>query len=211
MRVLTSRPWISPDRLEQDWRLSVVTPPASLPVTVEEAKKHIRLICFDGSDDFDGFEDGLIEGMIGAAVDEVDAPNGWLGRSLVPRTLRLTLDSYPRSIIRLPGVPVTDVLSVKYTDEAGDEQTITDYEVDLTAEPAILWTRTGWPSMRSEPARMRIEYTAGYAGGVPDIIKQWILIKVADYYAQREGIIVGTIVANLQHVQRMLDNMRVMW
>lgn len=211
MELVSSRPWIGPERIEQDWRLSVVTPPDALPVTFDEAKRHIRLICCDGDDPLDGFEDTLIKGMIGAAVDEIDSPTGWLGRSLVPRTLRLTLDSAPPSLIRLPGVPVISVDSVKYTDGAGQEQEITDFEVDLTAEPAMLWTRNGWPSMRNEPARMRIEYTAGYVGDVPDIIKQWILIKVADYYAQREGVIVGTAVANLSHVQRMLDNMRVMW
>lgn len=198
----------------QHGRLSVVTAATGEVVSLADAKLHLRV---DHSD-----EDAYIQGLVTAAAAEVDSPRGWLGRSLLTKTLRLTLDVPPPHTVYLPGVPVQSVSSVEYRDRDGTLQAVTasDYETDLTAEPALLWParagelcRESWPHDMDwhGPDVFRVEYVAGYGteADIPQIIKQWILTRVGDMYRDREGTIIGTIQAQLTHVERALDNMRV--
>ena len=199
----------------QDGRLSVVTPATGAAVSLADAKLHLRV---DHDD-----EDDYIEGLVEAATAEIDSPRGWLGRSLITRTLRLTLDSWPPHTVRLPGVPVTSINSVEYRDRDGNLKTVdpADYEADLTAEPALLWPsrdgslcRGSWPDdmAATGPDLFRVEYDAGYGDAdtdVPRLIRQWLLTRVGDMYRDREGTVLGTIQAQLTHVERALDNMRV--
>ena len=198
----------------QDGRLSVVTPAQGEVVPIADAKLHLRV---DHDD-----EDDYIEGLVEAATAEIDSPRGWLGRSLLTKTLRLTLDSYPPHTVYLPGVPVQSVTKVEYRDRNGGFQELPpeDYETDLTAEPALLWPardgslcRGSWPTdMATGPDVFRVEYEAGYgetSADVPRLIRQWLLTRVGDMYRDREGTVLGTIQAQLTHVERALDNMRV--
>lgn len=180
----------------------MVTSPSSLPVTADDLSTHLRidLGCSVESDD-------VLEACIQSAVSELEYPNGWLGRSIVPQTLRLTYDDTPPSVIQLPGAPVTAIVSVNYLDIEGDAQTVSTYYTDLSAEPAIIWTREGWPAMYPDLRRFWIDYTAGYAT-VPDILKQWVLIRAADLYRDREGMVTGQY-TTVEHITRMLDGWRV--
>lgn len=195
-------------RCRQDGRLSVVTPNGSAVITTADAKLHLRI---DHST-----EDTLVDALVSTAAAELETPNGWLGRSLLSRTVRLTLDSPPPDVIYLPGPPVTAISSVKYrnTDDTFTTISSSDYLYDLTAEPALLWIGDdGWPTdMKCDgPDLVRIEYVAGYtnAAAIPKAIRQWILIRAAELYRDREGSVVGTIATRLEHVDRMLDNHRV--
>lgn len=196
-----------PVRLRQDGRVSVVTPPAGDVVSTTDAKLHLRVD--------HATEDALIASLVKAAVDELDPPRGWLGRSLLSRTLQLRLDERPPESIVLPGPPVTAVSSVKYRGEDNVFVTIDPslYFSDLTAEPALLWAGPdGWPQeMKDGPDMFRVEYVAGYASAaaIPEAIKQWIKIRVGELYRDREASVVGTIATRLEHVDRMLDNWRV--
>lgn len=197
----------APCRAHQCGRVSVTAPPAGLPLDLEtEVKPHLRVEHDD--------EDDLIELCVAAAVQQLDTPDGWLGRSLVSRTLRLTLDAPPPDVIRLPGPPVTAISSVAYRDQDDEFVTIdsADYLSDLTAAPALLWPGdAGWPPMKGGPDTMRITYVAGYASAaaVPKVIKQWLLIRTADLYRDRESLVLGASVAPVSHIDRMLDNWRV--
>jgi len=212
-RILSNRPFAELRTRHQDGRVSVVEPPDGLVVSINEAKLNTRVLFPGESDPMGGAEDSSIERMIQAATQEIDAPDGWLGRSLLTRTLRLSLDAQPPSVVQLPGPPVTEVTAVKYRDAAGDEHEMdpADYRVDLDAEPALIWPREAWPVIAAEPGSMKIEYVAGYgaAEDVPALIQQWVLIRVGDLYRDREGSVIGTITSQLTHVQRMLDNLRV--
>lgn len=216
------QPWLERERVTQEWRLSVLTAPLALPVTIAELQDQARIL-FPGEDDpCGGAEDDLLLRMLEAALAEIDSPFGWLGRSLITRQLRLTLDMTPPTVVRLPAPPVTSVDQVSFTDEAGVDVVILPGAFDTfgiktdladTGHPALLWIDQdfSWPSMREQPARLRIDYTAGYADAdaVPSIIKHWILVKAAEKYRDREGSVIGTIVAILEHVERLLDNQRV--
>ncbi len=198
-------------------RVSVVTPPTTLPLSVEEAKHHLRVS--------HGADDNHIEGCIMAALGEIDAPKGWLGRSLITRTLRLTLDAYPPSIVFLPGPPVASVSTIKVRNADDEIVTIYDAEAetdeigllsDFTAEPGLIWPSDdiGWPTdIKGGIDSMRIDYVAGYGATPPDwvdLVRQWLKIRTADYYGLvREGMVIGTTIAKNERADRMLDNLRV--
>jgi uncharacterized phiE125 gp8 family phage protein len=165
--------------------------PAAEPVSVAEAKEHLRVD--------DTSNDTLIGVLIAAARESVE---GMTGRALVTQTWRLTLDAFPcDTLIRLPRPNLLTVTSVAYVDENGDPQTwdSANYVVDTASLPGALRLAydVDWPTTRTQPNAVTITYTAGYglAAAVPSAIKAAVLLMVGDLFANREGQIVGTIVA----------------
>jgi uncharacterized phiE125 gp8 family phage protein len=69
----------------------LVTPPVAAPVSLAEAKAHLRV-------DFDD-EDALISGLIDAATQHLDGWSGVLGRALMPQTWEMSLDRFPAGAI----------------------------------------------------------------------------------------------------------------
>lgn len=163
-------------------RVVVVTPPDPADVvSLEEAKLHLHVTHND--------EDSLIPIYIAAALAHIDGPEGWLGRCIGVQTLEARLDGFC-SNIRLPYPEVTTVLSVKYLDASGLEQTLpaTDYETfGSVITPAY---GKAWPSARSSREAVRIQYEAGYET-VPEAIRAAILLMVGDLHANRETAAVG--------------------
>lgn len=191
-----------------------MTAPTSDPLTTVEIKAHLRI---DHSD-----EDTLLEADHGAALGEIDSPDGWLGRSVITRTLRLTLDAPPPRVIYLPGPPVTKIETITVRDSDDDLNVIYDDGTsvdliglmsDLTATPALIWPddSIGWPSdIKSGPDSMRIDYVAGYAvAALPKTIKQWLLMRIGELYRDREASMLGIPSTRLHHADRMLDSLRV--
>lgn len=189
----------------------VVVPPAAEPLSVADihAQSHA---------DPDAEDDAYVEGLIADARMALDGPTGWLGRSLITQTLELTLDEFPERKIELPYPPLQEVVSVKYTDANGVEQTLDAARYRLVnasdhSKPYIVPAYGYcWPVTRCEEAAVRVRYTAGYgdAGAdVPARILQYLKIHAATKYENREELVIGTIVAPLPFVERMLDNFRI--
>lgn len=190
--------------------LTLVTAPASLPLTVEAAKVATR-VCDDTDDEF-------IRTLIKAAARLVDGRDGYLGRALISQRWKLILDSFPdgsgKIIIPLP--PLQTVHSIIYIDEAGASQTLaTDkYRVVSDVEPAFIEPLYGteWPWTRDVEGTVRIEFTAGYGATwdkVPDEIRTYLSLQVAEWYNNRELNIVGTSISEIPHVRNMLENVRI--
>jgi len=92
-------------------KFKVVTPVATEPVTLAEA----RLQCKVDADDTT--HDALITGLITAAREFAEH---YTGRALAPQTLEAALDAFTDDdYIDLPMPPVSSVTSIKYTDTAG--------------------------------------------------------------------------------------------
>jgi uncharacterized phiE125 gp8 family phage protein len=200
-------------------RVSVVTAPASAPLDVDDdVKPHLR-ISHNG-------EDTKLGNLVSAAVGEIDSPTGWLGRSIITRKLRLTLDAAPSRVVYLPGPPTTEVTKITYRDS--DDVITTIYEAsggppttdtiglltDLTDEPALIWPDAdiGWPSdIKAGPDSFRVEYLTGYAdaAAVPKVINQWLLMRIGELYRDPEGSVLAVGSTPLAHHARMLDGMRV--
>lgn len=200
-----------------------VTAPANAPVSLAQAKAHVRATDF--TDD-----DTLIGLFIEAATDHVDGPEGFLGRALIDQTWDYYLDAFPAgpagsaraapnraasapaasaSIIKLPLPPLIEVEGVFWTDGAGAEQTLdpASYLVDTagSAGRIALLTPGAWPTARAVANAVRIRFRAGYidasdspvADAVPGAIRAAILLIVGDLYANRENVVVGATVATL--------------
>jgi uncharacterized phiE125 gp8 family phage protein len=173
--------------------LVLVTPPATTPVSLAEAKTHLRV---DHSDD-----DTLITGLINAAVAHLDGKDGILGRALITQVWELKLDEFCPAI-RLPLPPLATVDAITYVDTDGVTQTLAASEYQVTSgEPAKIVPAYGksWPDTRCEPEAVRVEFTCGYgnAADVPAGIKAAILLHVGTLYRDRETVNIGNIINEL--------------
>lgn len=166
--------------------LTIVTPPAEEPVSLTEAKNHLRV---DLSDD-----DSLISALIVAAREHAEAITR---RAFITQTLKLSLDAFPANNgpIYVPMPPLQSVNSLKYFDTDGVEQTLNegkDYLVDNESEPGRITPApdTGWPATQNRPNAVSVEFVAGFgdASKVPQGIKQAILLMVGHWYENREAV-----------------------
>lgn len=170
--------------------LVITSAPATQPVTVAEAKAHVR-------QDADA-DDTLIGSLIEAATKYVESQSE---RALVTRTYRLSIQSAPKSgTLELPMPNLQEVTDIKYTDTDGVEQTWSsgDYQVDTASEPGRVLPMPGesWPTVKAGIVNpYRITYTAGYgnAAAVDPRAKQAILLIVGHWYQNREMVLTGTI------------------
>lgn len=176
--------------------LQVTTAPAEEPVSVAEAKAHLRI-------DVDN-EDTLLEGYLLVAREQCEL---MARRALVTQTLQLRLECWPYDDrIELPRPPLQSVTSVAYTDSDGNAGTMPsgDYIVDAASEPGriILGYGKSWPSATLQPGpSIVITYVAGYgdAEDVPQRYKHAIELMAGHFFENREEVVVlqGVTVAQL--------------
>jgi uncharacterized phiE125 gp8 family phage protein len=155
------------------------TSPALEPVTLAEVKAHLKL-------DHDG-EDGLIDGLIRAAREEVEATTGL---ALIEQGWRLTLDRIPvTKVVRIACHPVRQIISVTAFGADG-EGTLIDpshYMLDPHSRPARLWFSRR-PETRRAMNGIEIDFTAGFGEAgpdVPDTLKRAMLVLVAHWFEFR--------------------------
>lgn len=181
--------------------LQLITGPTGEPVTLAEAKLHLRA----GDDTA---EDAMITSLITAARQACEER---LGRSLLPQTWQLTLDQFPEALELRRG-PVRSITSIKFLDPDGVLQTLdpADYQLD-TADPWVAYVvpalDTDWPDTQENINAVRVQYVAGYAdaASVPGPVKSWILLALGDLYANRERSSAGVEIRVAEFVDRLLD------
>lgn len=182
-------------------RYALTAPSVFEPVDLHEAKGHLRI------DDQD-IDDERILGWIQTAREEAEALSG---RVLCESTWTAHLDTFPAAgEIRLTLRPVSSVSSIRYVDGGGALQTMDPESYALDASgvtPRILLAYgASWPWARAEPNAVRIEFVAGSPSPaeVPARYRSWILTRVGDLYAHREGTVVGTIAARVPFVDSLV-------
>lgn len=164
-----------------------VAPPAGEPVTLAEAKAHLRL---DSAD-----EDGLVTGLIPAARSFIETETR---RALIDQGWRLCLDRRPGDgIVALPKAPLIAVQGVVTYDAAGTPTTLApaDYQVDAASEPARIWQPEVATGRRFNG--IEIDFRAGYGtepDDVPAPIRQALLMLVAHWFECREAALAGVAV-----------------
>lgn len=183
-------------------RLTLVTAPAALPVSLAEAKAHLRV---DHDDD-----DALISALINSAVAQIDGPDG-IGYAMQAQTWRLTLDAFP-AVIRMPMRPVVSVSSITYvgTDDVTATFPAESYRVVIAGGAALIEPVHGvsWPSTKDVLGAVNITFVAGV--GAPHPLKQAILMMVADAYEHREAQAAADLKPN-RAVDAILSRHRVGW
>lgn len=134
----------------------VITAVASEPITASEAKLNAKI---DTTAD-----DALITGWITAARQYAEH---YTGRALATQTLEMALDCFPSESIALDMPPVASITSIKYTDTAGVEQTVSsaNYVLNTYGESARVDLAYGcyWPTTQSIRNAVRIRYVTGSA------------------------------------------------
>lgn len=169
-----------------------ISAPAAAPVSLAEAKQHLRV---DANDD-----DALITSLINAATEKMDGRAGVLGRCIVTQTWKVWFRRFGgmrKICLPFPDVDASSVV-LKYFDGDDVEQTINaaDYWVleDLTGSFVLRKPDAIWPTVYDRPDAISIEFQAGF-GGVDDVpapIKAAILLTVGHLYENREDVTVGT-------------------
>lgn len=162
-----------------------VSPPVTFPVSVAEARDHCRVT--------DNGEDALLQSYVEAATAHLDGISGVLGRCIVDQVWRQ--DFHDWSSLRLP-FPDVKAVAVVWRDAIGTPTTVAsgDYWLEVTDAGTILRFVSGWvsPSLPSNVAApISVTFTAGYGSFVPPGIKLAILLMVAHWYSNREGVITG--------------------
>ena len=170
--------------------LELIGAPQGLVVSVADAKTYMRV---DHSDD-----DELIEAFIDAVTAQIEGRYGTLGRAIRLQTWDYVLECFPDRCrdqsIELPLPPLIDVITVSYTDAAGDVQTFEtgEFEVDINSVPGRVRPVNGgyWPIANLyQYDAVRIRFLAGYIPeDVPANIKLAIKIMVEDLYENRETV-----------------------
>ncbi|MDP3088862.1 MAG: head-tail connector protein [Methylotenera sp.] len=185
----------------------LITPPVSEPISLVEAKLHLRV-------DHNA-EDTLITALITSAREQCEHI---LGRSLMPQTWEAILDDFPLdNDIELLNPNIISITSIKYIDAlTANETTLASnqYALDKDSEPGWVMPAYGvtWPETLAIANAVRIRYVAGYAdaASVPASIKAWILLAIGVAYKQREALAENTL-AKLPHdfYEGLLDRYRI--
>ena len=165
--------------------IAELLPPAAEPITLAEAKAHLRL-------DTDE-EDALVLALIRTAREYLEAATGLC---LIARPLRLYLDDWPESrMIQIARGPVQaiDLVTVYDADGTPVEVNASGHVLDGTARPARLIL-----AEKPEPERamngIEIDFTAGFGetgAEVPDTLKRALLLHVAAMFELRGAVSPG--------------------
>ncbi len=180
--------------------LSILTPPAAEPVSVVEAKRHLRLETSS--------EDAFVERLVTAARRVVEERTG---RALVSQTARLTLDRAPERAVTFPRAPLNAVLEVAVlTDASSWTPVSTDLYAIETGEGARVVATGFWPRAVQPVAGVRIDAEVGYGprGAAPADLQQAVLLLVAHFFERREPAIDGRAAVLPHSIEALLASYR---
>lgn len=202
-------------------KLELVTPPASEPVSVAEAKLHCRV---DISEDDAWFTTAIVAARAACETQ--------CGRSFVTQTWKQYFSSFPavadseqewggdcrrvefavqgEAAIELAKTPLASVTSITYL-SAVDGSSVTldpsEYLADIKADPGVIVPAYGksWPQARQQRNSVVVQFIAGVAAGSVDPrVKQGVLMLVAHWYENRETVLVGTVSKDFEMAMKYL-------
>lgn len=200
--------------------LQLVTPPALEPVTLSQAKTHLRV-------DFDD-DDAAIAMFISAARERVEDITY---SRLITQTLLLTQDAFPwagyvsvwpspwqgllGNAIELLNPPVQSITQVQYVDTNNVTQTLAGsaLRLDSSSKPTRLSPAPGtmWPITAPITAAVATMFVAGYGATgdfVPPRFIEAIKLLCGHYYLNREEILSGTRIVALEIPEGIDDLLR---
>jgi uncharacterized phiE125 gp8 family phage protein len=187
-------------------RLYISVEPESEPITLAQAKAHLRV---DASDD-----DAYITALITAARMWVEQ---MANLCLIEQTVVEKFDSFPiYGYFNLTKAPVLAITSIQYTDTNGDVQTWanTEYDIDTVSKPARIMPKFGktYPFTRVSLAPVSITYTAGFgdeAADVPAPIIHAMKLLIGEMYENRQSLTNEQVAPKRGALEKLLDNYRV--
>jgi uncharacterized phiE125 gp8 family phage protein len=188
--------------------IRLVSGPAVSPVSLSEAKAHLRV---DSND-----EDAFISALIEAAVSHVDG-QGQLGRAMITQDWAQYENQSP-GWVRLTMGPFQSLVSVEYYDADGVLQsaTLSDFETRLDRDFVICKPKENktWPNADTRQDAIKITYRAGFGSSASDVpagIKHALLLLIGHWYENRMAV------SDLKYqevpvaVESLINNQRVGW
>lgn len=186
--------------------LKLITGPAEEPVSLAEAKLHLRVE--------HAADDDLITTLITAAREQAEHATG---RVFVTQTWERVRDAFPAVELELGKAPVQAITSVSYIDSAGASQVLASAAYSLDADTPDGWLLPAegyaWPATLDTANAVRVRFTCGYgdtAAAVPAGIRAWIKLRLGTLYRQREEVSAGVSLSALPggYADRLLDPYR---
>lgn len=181
------------------YELQVVVEPTAEPVTLAEAKAHLRVL--------HSTEDALIQRFLNVARAHVETLTG---RAIITRQLKLVRDGFAGRM-PLPRPPLISVTSVTYLDTAGAEQTLPTsvYEVTKAELGGEITCAAGsvWPETINRRRTVAILFSAGYGvapASVPEDLRNALLLLTEHYYYNRSAVSDGPLSATPMAVDSLL-------
>jgi uncharacterized phiE125 gp8 family phage protein len=139
-------------------------------------------------------EDALLAGDLRAAISHVEKTTG---KNLTAKIESQTVHGFPArcsafGAIRLWKGPVSEILSVKYDDGDGVEQTLTSFRLveggDAGSARLLPAYGASWPSTAVGPGTVRVTYIAGYdPAELPADLTLAVLLLFGHWNANREA------------------------
>lgn len=194
--------------------------PSVAPISLDDVKGQSRI---DAGD-----EDATLQLYIDAATSYLDGFSGILGRALITQTWR---QDYPQFCWPwLPGVSpyfypywqnlgmrlavgdVQSVTSVTYYDTNNQQQTLSTsiYSLMIDDRGAYIGLKPNqnWPTTYVRDDAVRVTYVSGYgddATAVPGAIRLAMCMLVAQWYENRENVILPMTRATIQNLPFAVD------
>jgi uncharacterized phiE125 gp8 family phage protein len=166
--------------------LKLKTAPSTTPITLAEAKAHLRV---DHTD-----EDTLIQTLLDAAVSHFDGYTGILGRCMISQVWELYYDAFPSGDMQVPLGNIISIDTVEYVDPTTEIYTTwsdTNYEVDEKSVEGWIVPIDSWPTAMETTNAVRVTFTAGFgatAASVPGAIRAALLLMIGHLYKNREAV-----------------------
>lgn len=167
--------------------LVMTSPPAAEPVTVADAKAHLRI-------DTDA-EDTLIASLVLTSRLHIETA---LSLALITQSWTLLRDRWPSAgHVDLPLAPLRSVGEVRVKTANGDASVVPEqsYLIDLASRPPrLVWNNCAPPLPGLAANGIEIELTAGFgdtADSVPAPLKRAILMLTAHWYEHRDPQEIG--------------------
>jgi uncharacterized phiE125 gp8 family phage protein len=165
--------------------IAELTPPGAEPITLAEAKAHLRLD--------DGTEDDLLGSLVRTAREHLERETAL---ALIARRFRLYLDAWPQDrVIRICKGPIQTIENVTVYDGDGVpvEADVSAAVLDGHGRPARLIVPV-LPAPERQLNGIEIDFIAGFGesgADVPDTLKRAMLVHVAAMYELRGAVCAG--------------------
>ena len=171
--------------------LKEITAPTSEPISLEEARLHLRLDTSGSPPSHP--DDSLVSTLITAVRQNAEE---YTGLKVASGTFEVRADSFDDLEISLQTWPVTSVTSVSYVDFDDQTQTLdsSKYTLDVYTRPARL-KPTAAQSTFPAAKEVTIRFTAGFTDGqspnpypLPKQVKAAMLLMLGHLYDNREAV-----------------------
>ena len=155
--------------------------------TLENVKSYMQIT--------DTSQDNVLAIYLNAACASAEHETG---RRFLTQLWEAVYDGFPAVEIRLDNPPVTDIVSLKYLDADGVQQTIdpANYTLDADTLPGFVLPVAGysWPATIDSANAVRVRFTCGYVadvtGSVPKALasaRAWMLLHIGAQFRDREA------------------------